>query len=81
MQLSKSIQPLHDHVLHTLQAYFDQMGDHAITGLYDMVLKEIEIPLLKAVLKKAKGNQSKAAEMLGVNRSTLRKKLQQYKLL
>ena len=81
MSVSKSIKPLHDHVLHTLQAYFEQMGDHEVTGLYDMVLKEIEIPLLKTVLKQAKGNQSKAAEMLGLNRSTLRKKLQQYKLL
>jgi Fis family transcriptional regulator len=79
--MPKFIQPLHDHVLHTLQAYFDQMGDHEITGLYDMVLKEVEIPLLKMTLKRAKGNQSKAAEMLGLNRSTLRKKLKQYKLL
>jgi ribosomal protein L11 methyltransferase len=81
MPVSKSIKSLHENVLHVLQTYFDQMGDHEITGMYDMVLKEVEIPLLKTVLKQAKGNQSKAAEMLGLNRSTLRKKLKQYKLL
>jgi Fis family transcriptional regulator, factor for inversion stimulation protein len=81
MHTPTSIQPLRDHVSHTLQAYFEKMGGHAITDLYEMVLKEIETPLLQIVLEKTNGNQCKAAEMLGLNRSTLRKKLAQYELL
>jgi len=45
-----------------------------------MVLKEIELPLFKEVMKNTKDNQSNAATMLGINRGTLRKKLKQYKL-
>jgi Fis family transcriptional regulator len=45
-----------------------------------MVLSEMENPLLKVVLQYARGNQSKAAEILGINRSTLRKKLAKYGL-
>ncbi|MFU8797594.1 MAG: DNA-binding transcriptional regulator Fis [Gammaproteobacteria bacterium] len=81
MQKKHSMQPLRDHALDTLQTYFDHMGDHEISDLYTMVLQEIEIPLLQIVLQKTKGNRSKAAEMLGLNRSTLRKKLNQYELL
>jgi len=49
-------------------------------NVYDMVLQCIEIPLLETVMQHAKGNQSKAAEILGLNRNTLRKKLAQYNL-
>jgi len=45
-----------------------------------MVISEVELPLLKAVMNYARGNQSKAAEVLGINRSTLRKKLEKYDL-
>jgi DNA-binding protein Fis len=47
-------------------------------GLYNRVLREIEKPLLQVVLKAVSGNQKKAAEVLGINRNTLRKKLNDY---
>ncbi len=47
-------------------------------GLYNRVLREIEKPLLQVVLKSVSGNQKKAAEVLGINRNTLRKKLKEY---
>ncbi|AIK96131.1 helix-turn-helix domain-containing protein [Candidatus Odyssella acanthamoebae] len=45
------------------------------SGLYDRVIQEVERPLLKATLKSVRGNQKKAAEILGINRNTLRKRL------
>ena len=52
-----------------------------VSELYQMVLAEMEIPLLEKVLEYPRGNQTKAAELLGLNRGTLRKKLKQYGLL
>ncbi|MDP4870221.1 MAG: DNA-binding transcriptional regulator Fis, partial [Gammaproteobacteria bacterium] len=49
--------------------------------LYDLVLAEVEAPLLAAVMHQTRGNQSKAAIVLGLNRGTLRTKLKQYGLL
>lgn len=51
------------------------------SGLYELVLQEVEKPLLRATLKSVKGNQKRAAEVLGINRNTLRKKLQQFQML
>ncbi len=64
-------------VEHHLQAYFaaHEMGLPA-PGLYERVLQEIERPLLSAALAACQGNQVKAAELLGLNRNTLRKKIQ-----
>ena len=73
-------QPLRQSVEHALQSYFAVLGDEFITDLYNMVLLEVEIPLLQAVMQRTSGNQSKAAAMLGINRGTLRKKLKQYNL-
>lgn len=64
-----------------LNEYFAQVDPELITDLYDMVISEVEAPLLEAVMQKARSNQSRAAEMLGLNRGTLRKKLKQYDLL
>ena len=50
-------------------------------AIYDMVLKSVEKPMLEVVLAKAAGNQTLAAEMLGINRNTLRKKLTEHHLL
>lgn len=59
-----------------LRTYFEaHEGLLPTTGLYDRVLQEIERPLLKETLKLVKGNQKKAAQILGINRNTLRKKL------
>lgn len=49
-----------------------------IVDLYDMILSEVEPPLLQAVMEKRRGNQLQAARMLGISRGTIRKKLQRY---
>lgn len=59
-----------------LEKYFHDLdGQKPATDLYDMVVREVEKPLLEIVMKNVKSNQCKAAEMLGINRNTLRKKL------
>lgn len=73
--------PLRDHTEDALRSYFDRLNGHAPGDLYDLVLGEVEQPLLVAVMKYSRGNQSKAASILGINRGTLRKKLKQYSLL
>jgi Fis family transcriptional regulator len=73
-------EPLRDCVREALEHYFSQMSDHDISGLYQMVLAETEQPLLETVMHQVGGNQSKAAIMLGISRSTLRKKLATYQL-
>lgn len=64
-----------------LEQYFLDLDGEAPCALYDMVLARVEKPLLVAVLARVEGNQTKAADMLGINRNTLRKKLQIYGLL
>jgi Fis family transcriptional regulator len=63
-----------------LEGYFKDLDGEAPQGVYDMVLASVEQPLLASVMQFAKGNQSRAAEILGINRNTLRKKLQQYNI-
>lgn len=72
--------PLREQVFVSLQTYFANLDGQAPNNLYDMVLQEIEIPLLQIVLNSTSGNQSQAAKLLGINRGTLRKKLELYKL-
>lgn len=64
-----------------MQQYFVNLGDASVTDLYMLVLHEIEGPLLEAVLRNCRSNQSKASIMLGLNRGTLRKKLKQHGML
>ncbi|MDT8428401.1 MAG: DNA-binding transcriptional regulator Fis [Pseudomonadales bacterium] len=64
-----------------LKKYFEQLDNTSVTGLYDLVLAEVEAPLLEAVLRHAGSNQSKASIILGMNRGTLRKKMKQHGLL
>lgn len=64
-----------------LEEYFADLDGHQPhSGLYDMVMTEVEYPLLKAIMRHTGGNQSRAAEILGINRGTLRKKLEQFGL-
>jgi Fis family transcriptional regulator len=72
--------PLNGCVRKALDKYFNDLGDHAAGGLYQLFLTEMEQPLLEKVMQVARGNQTKAAEILGINRGTLRKKLVQYNL-
>ena len=73
--------PLAASVKQSLERYFHDLNGEKTTGVYDMVIAEVEKPLLDIVMRHAKSNQCKAAEILGINRNTLRKKLKQYKLL
>ena len=70
--------PLRAHVQTALHEYFRQLDGQMPTGLYEFVLQEVERPLLETVMHFTHGNQTRAAEVLGINRSTLRKKLRQY---
>ena len=72
--------PLNECVEAALKDYFEQLDGHAAANLYDMLLAEVEAPLFKATLAHTDGNQSRAAEILGLNRGTLRKKLKTYGL-
>jgi Fis family transcriptional regulator, factor for inversion stimulation protein len=63
-----------------LDGYFRKLNGHKPGDLYNLVLGEVERPLFQAVLEYTKGNQSEAAEILGINRGTLRKKLRSYNL-
>ncbi|NOY67840.1 MAG: DNA-binding transcriptional regulator Fis [Gammaproteobacteria bacterium] len=63
-----------------MKIYFEDLEGHVPNDLYRMVINEVEKPLLESVMKEVRGNQTRAAEMLGLNRSTLRKKLQQHNL-
>ena len=69
---------LSEHVRWAVEDYFVRLDGHATANLYDLVLREVELPLLQAVLRHCAHNQTKAAQILGVSRSTLRKKLTQY---
>ena len=71
---------LSDAVKRSLERYFKDMDGETPTSIYEMVLKNIERPMIETVLGKAEGNQSLAAEMLGVTRNTLRKKMQQLRI-
>jgi len=74
---SKPLSSLTDECLHS---YFENLNGHKPGDLYQLVMGEVEKPLFRAVLTYTKGNQSEAAEILGINRGTLRKKLKDYKL-
>lgn len=64
-----------------LRNYFENLDGHDTSDIYQMVLSEVEAPMLKVVLEYTRDNQSRAAEVLGLNRGTLRKKLKQYDML
>ncbi len=68
-------------VTDSLQQYFRDLDGEKPCAIYDMVLKSVEKPMLEVVLTKAGGNQTMAADMLGINRNTLRKKLTEHQLL
>lgn len=78
--VSKS-QSLRDSVEQSMDNYFKLLDGQPVTNVYDMVLAEVEAPMLEIVMKHTRHNQTKAAQVLGLNRGTLRKKLKQYGLL
>lgn len=73
--------PLSHYVGASLDRYFDSLnGSAPPCDLYQMVLEQVEKPLLEKALHYSDGNQSRAAQLLGINRGTLRKKLRSYSL-
>lgn len=73
-------EPLRDCVRSALVNYFEHLDGHTTSDLHDLVMSEVEAPLLEAVLEYTGGNQTRAADVLGLNRATLRKKIRDYKL-
>ncbi len=74
-------QSLRSEVERALSRYFAHLEDAPVTDLHEMVMSEVEEPLLQAVMNYTGNNQSKASIMLGLNRGTLRTKLKHYGLL
>ena len=62
------------------KSYFKDLDGEKPHGVYDMVIRSVEKPLLELVLHQRRGNQTRAAELLGINRNTLRKKMKQYQI-
>jgi Fis family transcriptional regulator, factor for inversion stimulation protein len=65
----------------SLKRYLKDLNGEAPADLYDMVISQVEKPLLELVMNRASNNQSRAAQMLGINRNTLRKKLHDHGLI
>src|SRR6478609_2985229 len=72
---------IEDCVRSSLDSYFRDLRGTEPDGMYEMLVRVVEKPLLDVVMTRAEGNQSKAAQWLGLNRNTLRKKLVEHKLL
>ncbi|WP_238345788.1 DNA-binding transcriptional regulator Fis [Luteimonas saliphila] len=70
--------PLREHVANSVRRYLGDLNGSDAADLYQIALRELEIPLFLEVLEHCDGNQSRAAIMLGIHRATLRKKLREY---
>lgn len=81
VDVHRTKEPLRECVRDAVDQYFSRLDGHDCTGLFDLVMREVEAPLLESVLRHAGGNQTRAAELLGINRGTLRKKLKQHGLV
>ena len=72
--------PLAECVTHSIQQYFQDLNGQQPQNLHNFFINEVEKPFLREVMQQVAGNQSKAADILGINRNTLRKKLKIYGL-
>ena len=78
---SYSKKPLKDEVRKAMNRYFNQLDQNNVPiDVYQLVLNEVEPPLLNSVMRFCNNNQSKAAKILGINRTTLRTKLKKYNI-
>ncbi len=80
-QAEQRRQTLREYVEIAMKDYFDQLEGQPVIDLYELVISEVEAPLLEAVMTYTRGNQTKASVALGLNRGTLRKKLKKYGML
>ena len=78
VDITKQDQGLQDLVYGLVSRFLAENKNKSVTDLYDMILSEVEPPLLQAVMEKRRGNQLQAARMLGISRGTIRKKLHRY---
>lgn len=81
MNLTPLNTSLSEQLIQTLDHYFNTLEEEQATNLHEMVIQQIEKPLIEYLLIKTQGNQSKTACMLGINRNTLRKKILQYNIV
>ena len=78
VQTQEKPQPLSNAVQKAVANYLQQLNGQDVEDLYELVLSELEKPLLEEVMKYTRGNQTRAANLMGINRGTLRKKLRVY---
>lgn len=76
----KGLQPIRCCIEETLNLYFEDMNGHEPGDLYQLVISQVEEPILEVTLRQTRGNITKSAKILGINRTTLSKKLKQYNL-
>ncbi len=80
-QVKHDKQTLRESVEMAMSDYFAQLDGQEVIDLYELVISEVEAPLMEAVMAHTRGNQTKASAALGLNRGTLRKKLKKYNML
>ncbi|MBF6058200.1 MULTISPECIES: helix-turn-helix domain-containing protein [Thiomicrorhabdus] len=68
-------------VTQTLEVYFETLEDQSTCDLHEMVIQQVERPLIEFVLNRTQHNQTQTAQILGINRNTLRKKMLKYQLI
>ncbi|MGB5260132.1 MAG: DNA-binding transcriptional regulator Fis [Gammaproteobacteria bacterium] len=73
-------QPIRRSVTSAIELYLGDMNGHRVNDLYHVVMNEVEPAILSVVMEHVDGNQSQAAELLGISRGTLRKKLKEYRI-
>ncbi len=76
----RSRHALHACIEEMIHAYFQDLDGHGTHDLHRLVMETVEPPMLRAVLRYTNGNQTRAAQILGINRGTLRKKLNHYQI-
>ena len=76
-----SKQHIEECVRTSLEGFFKDLADTEPAGIYDMMVRVVEKPLLEVVMAHAANNQSRAAQWLGLNRNTLHKKLVDHQLI
>lgn len=78
IQTQSKPSPLRTQAKMAIKGYLSQLNGNDVDDMYDLVLSEIEAPMLEEVMQYTRGNQTRAANLLGINRGTLRKKLKKY---
>lgn len=76
----KKTTPLNDCIVQSMEQYFADLNGEEPQNLHSFFIGEVEKPFLKIIMDKVNGNQTRAADILGINRNTLRKKLKTYDL-